>query len=599
MTVVLESRLEAPLDGPLDSQPANPLAAFDASDGSPGREFAKLVAEAKGVEEARRRARAPKEREAQQYVDDARNGRLEQAEALARANPDSPIAFARLAQVLHGIGDVDAAVVAARRAMSVSRGGERGPAEAMALFVVARTLVGAGALEEAEAVLAEIRQPGPWALLSAAIAKSRGDVPAALARLGADDSADAAAFRGYLRLETREPQRALAELRRARKVGGDSPSLLLNLAYAYAWVGSNTKAIRAAHHAARLAPFSMAASFNLASYLRAAGRDREAIEELHRLRREIGEGQPLVAEALAEAYCSIGRDRDALRELRRAEHHHSLAPDAPDLAELRANVALLQWRLGEKSKDALVAAIRQQIEVAGPQVSLVTMLADVAGTPEGVRLARQYYEQLAVEADRDELVPLLIRLRISEGQLESAARLAIEFAMANPLDTAAVRSAVVLQGQILGEYSAAADFGLSALRRAPGDVMLLNNVAFCLILAGRLGEAVTLLSGVRAEDPYLFATRGMAAFAQRELEEGLRWYDDAAAAARKVIVAEGELESFLRLLRANELVAMQELNLVSPRFLEEFGQLVGEPLDWPEDPSFLILRKRLERLPAS
>ncbi|MGW6130808.1 hypothetical protein ACWFNE_12355 [Cellulomonas sp. NPDC055163] len=601
MTATLESRLEASLTGPLDSQPANPLSAFEAEKGWSSPAFNKIVADARGAEDARRRARAPKEREAQQYLDDARRGRIDQARALTTADPNSPVSFARLAQALLGAGNSEEAVVAARQAATLLRTGDRlDAAEAMALFVAARTLVMTGALEEGESLLSKLDEPGPWALLSAAIAKSRGDASLALDRLAADQSADAAAFRGYLWLELRKPQLALAELRRARKLGVDSPSLLVNLAYAYACVGSVSKAIRAAQHAVRLAPHAVEVSFNLASYLRAAGRNIEAIEELRRLRREVGEGEPLVAEALAEAYCTVGRIPDALRELRRAQHHHDLPPDSPALAEVRANTALLQWRLGERTKDALVDVIRQQIKAAGPQVTLVTMLADVSDDHETARLVRQYYEEMVRKSDGgDALTPLLVRLHIAEGELDLAAQLAVEYAEQNPLDAPAVRSALVLQAQILGEYEAAAKSGVAAVRRAPGDVMLRNNVAFCLVLAGRASEAAALLDGIDAEDPYLLATRGMIAFAQRRTEEGSQWYDRAAAVARRLIAAEGESEAFVRLLRAYEVVAMRELKVDSSELLEDVCEAAGRPEDWPEERSFMILKKALRRISPS
>lgn len=599
MTVTLESRLEAPLSGPLDSQPANPLGAFDAVDGRPSREFAQIAAEGRSRDESRRLAPAPREREAQQYLDDVRNARLDQARALTTTNPRSVIAYSRLAQVLLGLGDVEGSIAAGRHAIELhqAEGGEPGPAEAMALFVAARSLVVAGALDEAEALLERLDGRGPWALLSAAIAQSRGDTSLALTRLERDESFDAAAFRGYLRLEANEPQQGLAELRQARRVGSDSPSLLLNLAYAYACVGSIAKAIRSAQHAVRLAPLSTEASFNLASYLRAAGRDADAIKELHRLRREVGEGEPLIASALAEVYFAIGRTSDALRELRRAQHHHDLPLDSPVLAELRANTALLQWKLGEKTRAALVQVVQEQILKAGPQVSLVTMLADLLEGREASRAIRQYYQELVQTTAEDELAPLLVRLRISEGDVEGGARLAIDYANRYPLDRLGVRSAVVLQAQVFGEYSAAADAGLAALRRAPGDSMLRNNVAFCLVLAGRANEAASLFADFRLDDPFLLATRGMIAFAQRKMDEGLEWYDKAAEVARNGIANEEEADAFVRLLRAYEFVSLRELDRDSTQTLEALRQLSGGPESWPAERSYAILRKVLERMP--
>lgn len=602
MTLVTESPFEALLAAPLDAQTANPLEETVRAVGSRHRRDGGQRGssdEQANIEDVRRQARAPREREAQQYVDDERRSRVLQARALTEAAPGSATAWTRLAQALVAAGDVHEAVASARRAVSAppidADRSTQASATSLSQFLAARLLAQWGALDEAEEVLCRLQGSGPWRVLFAAIAEERGDHDLALARLADDTSSEALAFQGYLRIKLNKPQQALRDLRAAQTAGATSPSLLLNQAYAFALLGAPRKAIRAARQAVVLAPCSRHASFNLASYLRASGEYAEAIKELLRLRTHVGEGDPHLAAALADAFSASGRHLDALRELRRAQHHHNLPPDSPRIAELKANTALLEWKGGQKTRGTLLKVIRQQLAQVGPNLPLLLMLADVSGGRQAQVELRRHYEALRAQKPELDTRPLLMRLQLAEGNLEGAADTAVAHAVDNPLDVEAVRGALILQAQIKGDYEVAASAGLAALSRIPGDPMLRNNVAFCLTLAGRASEAMAVLQRQPLDDPYLLATRGLVEFGLGHVSEGLHWYNKAADHAVGAQRDTDETGGFLLLLRIQEALALLQVAPEHPE-AKVLIAAVPAPEAWPDETSYLILRRVAARL---
>jgi len=603
MTITTETPFGALLAGPLESQTANPLESTvpPTEDGSyQGRTWLSAIAlRDRKTEDERRSAREPRAREMQQYLDDERRGRLEQAHSLVESVPDSTVAWARLAQMLLTAGEFDNAAEAARHTikLAVPSSTEFGQHHAVltARFVAARVLAALGWTTDSEDVLAALPGTGPWQVLYAALAEGRGETATALTRLEGGISTEAAAYRGFLLLQLNRPQVALAELRTAQRRGASGPSLLLNLAYGFACVGSPQKAIRAAQQAVVMAPLSRHASFNLASYLRTAGQNMEAVAELRRLQLAIGGGDPQVAAAVANAYSACGMQSDALRELRRAQHHNDFDPRSARLAELRANTALLEWRLGTKSRTNLLKVIRAQIDSVGAHLPLVLMLADVSVRREGYTEVRRLYEDLRTKRQEKELRPLLVRLQLMDGQLDDATETAITYATDNPLDLDAVRGALILQGQIFGEYDQAAKAGLIALRRAPGDLMLRNNVAFCLAWAGRAHEAHEVLRRQKLDDPYLLATRGLVDFGLGRVAAGLAWYDRAEMQAVKILPNADDVADFVGLLRNQESLALQQL---VPGHVATWtlAKSVAPPSGWLEDPRYLILERVASRL---
>ena len=165
-----------------------------------------------------------------------------------------------------------------------------------------------------------------------------------------------------------------------------------------------------------------------------------------------------------------------------------------------------------------------------------------------------------------------------------------------PLAANIAQGSIVLHGQVFGDYENASLAGRRALRRIPGDRMLINNVAFCLTLAGRAREADALFSGERIEGPYLLATRGMIDLGLGKISEGLARYDEAAESARAMIWRTEDAADFIKRLRAQEVLAIHQLHLGEHPGIPEDLMTVRVPKDWRENPDYLVLNRAAERL---
>lgn len=604
MSLALTSPLDTRLAVPLESQTASPSRATVPPTGvtvrTPNHEVAAIRLLAPHLPFRGRTVLDPRQLEEKQYADDERAGILAQARDLADRAHGSEVVWARYAQALLSAGEIDDAIAAAvktlRMASRVSPDADDNVSINTARFVAARVLSAAGNHVDAEAALAKLTGEGPWTALYAALAERRGEHRQALARLGDARSIEALAFRGFLLLQVNEPQLALAQLRAAQRGGSNAPSLLLNMAYAYAMLGSSRKAVRAARQAVVLAPDSRHASFNLASYLRAAGLAGEALAELRRLRAVVGDGDPQVASAIAGAYVACDNPRQALRELRRAKHHNTFGRRSTRYAELVANAALLEWMLGERDRTATLKVVREQLKAAGPQLSLVLMLADIANRTDTAQEIDSLHRQLQVSLPEAELAPLTIRLLLLKGDVTNAARAAVAHADANPLDVDAVRGAIILHGQVFGDYEAAAEMGKRALRRIPADPSLVNNAAFCLALAGHTREADKVLAGHALDNPFLLATRGLVDFGLGKVADGIARYDEAARLIRSKVRHADDAGDFEQLLRTNEVLALFHFGLATHPDVPIELRTALVPARWQCVPGYLLLRKVAERL---
>jgi tetratricopeptide (TPR) repeat protein len=598
------TQLDSPLAAPRESHTANPaffetgissLTPDDAAQAVSAVELHVRTAPFRG-----RKILDPREAEAHQFLEAERAGLVNQAQANVDAAPQSAVAWARLAQTLISLGKAEEAVHAAKAAIARSSGSS-GTIDNdqivnnTARFVAARILATTDNGSEAEKALENLPRSGPWTLLNAALAERNGHYHEAISRLGDDNSNSALAFRGYLLLKLNQADAALRQLRAAARAGKANPSLLLNLAYAYAMIGASSKAIRSAKQAVFLSPRDRNVSFNLVSYLRAAGRLDEAIAELRRLQSVCGAADPEVAAVTADVYAACGDVRRALRELRRAWHHNELNERSTVLAQLAANIALLEWKQGDRTRESAADVIRTQIKRADTDPQLAFMLADISKT-SWVSELRTLYDSLLPQARERDLAPLKIQILLRSGELEDAAKDAISLMNDYPLGANYASGAIVLYAHIFGEYESASEAGKKALRRIPADCTLINNVAFCLTLSGRAGEAWKVLAKADTENPYLLATRGLIDLGLGNVRRGLARYDEAAEFATARTRRPQDASDFQKLLRTQECLAIHQLGLNLHPDIPEDLTVARVPEDWREYPVYLVLNRVAQRL---
>lgn len=560
---------EAQLSSPLDSQPADPTKLMLPSDWGTRRRVIRDPATTKiATEHSAFRGRQVADSAEVARVEEARSAhadRLARADLLVQQSPTAEIAWARRAQALAGEGRVDDAVTSAERALELSAARDPAanwmPERRTAQFIAARILAAAGDIEAAEQALSVIPGKGPWRLLYATLALSRGGAEKALERLGDAESAEALAFRGFLNILLKNYSQAIRDLRQVQRSGNDSPALLMNLAYCLAASGSIRKALRAAKQAVALAPRSRHASFNLISYHLLTGQHSDALAEVQRIAGAVTDKDGLIAAAEADVYLAINELRKALQALRRARHHSEVDARSSRGAELDCNIALLEWRIGSKDKAHVLRTVRKHVLESEPSLSVGLMFAALLKNAALVTELRRYHSSLLERFPPEVVAPLTAELLLLDGAFAEAAACVLDYAIANPLDIRAVRNAIFVYGTITGDFERSAEIGMSALRLAPRDEQLRNNVAYVLVLSGRPAEAEAILRSVDLDTPYLIATRGLVEFGLGNIDAGLDFYDQALANGRAEFADADEFVEFESLLRLHEALALRELGL--------------------------------------
>ena len=159
----------------------------------------------------------------------------------------------------------------------------------------------------------------------------------------------------------REVRRSGARTAAASAIAA-SPSTLINLGYAYAALGSRRKALRTTEVATGLSTGSLGAvaSLNLVAYFIAEGDFDAARSVLDRLEQR----QPHNLRVnLARAYL-LGREGDnlgSLRELRRARSSHGYWASTDERAEIEADVAYLEFRVGKRTRSEALKVLHEQL----------------------------------------------------------------------------------------------------------------------------------------------------------------------------------------------------------------------------------------------
>jgi hypothetical protein len=147
-----------------------------------------------------------------------------------------------------------------------------------------------------------------------------------------------------------------------------------------------------------------------------------------------------------------------------------------------------------------------------------------------------------------------------------------------------------LMTDLVGAYDEAAELGLTALRRSPGQLQLANNTAYALSLAGRTDEALRVLAGLDdlSESVAVTATRALAEWAGGDPAKGIEGYRKARGLAEQ----RGDLA----------LAALVDLNaVIAARQFGYPGDAPREPLlaelntDWFERSDFWIAGQRFKR----
>jgi Flp pilus assembly protein TadD len=455
-------------------------------------------------------------------------GYLLRARAAATAHPYNPVAHARLAQAAQAGGQVEEAIQAARRALDLGLD-ERDPSSVHAAVVVLEAHESGSEL----APLLDDQRNGwlPMNLrLRAAIAA--GEHAAAISILSDPQAADqvspdALSLLTWVHLQRGEFQQAVAAGRRAQAAGATGVTLYANLGYAHAALGQLSKAIKWTRQAQALAPLHRGVGLNLALYLKLAGDHDGALSLLEQLR--VGERtdiQLALAMANVEVYAGDAERARRLLQRVRASSEWALAGTARR-AELEANLALLRWKTGAANAHTTITSMRRALSTTDYEsLSIAYLLANLLLQSEHAPLLAGVIDRLQTRHAPAELEGLRMVLALLEQDAAGAVDFAMKWAQREVLNPSAAAFATYLVSDLDGDYAQAAQIGLRGLSRAPGHMMLINNTAYSLALAGCPERANKLL---RRLDPScdcveVVATRALADLLMGRTERGLEGY---------------------------------------------------------------------------
>lgn len=336
------------------------------------------------------------------------------------------------------------------------------------------------------------------------------------------------AVRGGIHFMLGHNPQAISDLRKAIRLRPDSvqPRNLLGLAELRA--GKASTAERHFREAVRIAPMHEGALPNLVQLLRSQGRWEDVLSEIERYWSP-GSASVVLSQFAGEAaleLCIPRLARTWLEPVRGKGHR------AEQNAALLNNLGVAYMQLGLVPEAGV--AFAEATAAAPTDVSIANrakvLIAQGEAGAAAEWLARVMSETgVAGPATEATLGAALA----AAGDYESAlnvGRRAIERADANE---AVFGLMSYLLTDVEGTYEEAYRVCQEGLRRWPQSLLLRNNMAYALLMAGRVDEAQTLLDSIDWEAlpkdhlAYLTATRGLSEMKRGDIPSGQRLYETA------------------------------------------------------------------------
>jgi Flp pilus assembly protein TadD len=517
-------------------------------------------------------------------------GYLAVARAQAKTASGSATALARLAQAELSAGDVEAAVSAAIEALDQAGDAPDSAAE----FAAVQVLRAGGAAETARAHMgATVSEDEVGRSVRARLAIECDDLDDARALVSGATTFDGLVMGGWLAMRESQYSRAVALFRRATRVVGPTPDVLINTGYSYAALGHPHHAINATRQAQALAPHRRLIAFNLVNFYLAVGNYDAAAGALESLRQHYPDDVE-IALALAHIALRAGDRERAHRILQRARTSTSWV-SAPLIrrAELESNLAVLRWVTGERSLAATRKIVLGQLALSDYQsLPMASLLPGLLPNFSDHEQLATLLERFEAHHDPNTLLFLRVHDAILRRDERAAVSLAEEWAKNHPFSPVAAALAIQLIGALGGESDRAIDLGFDALTRAPADALLVNNLAYALALAGRGREARVVLRKVTTPEPApaLLATRGLVEMVSGNITAGIEGYES----ARELATKQGN-ERLAGLATLNLQLALRRLDSGAVRGLDvDVRGAASLPRSAEDDPAVWLLAKRIE-----
>ncbi|WP_148307887.1 tetratricopeptide repeat protein [Actinoplanes friuliensis] len=511
-----------------------------------------------------------------------RTSAYESAKQFADANANSVTAWARLAQAAHNASLTQSAAEAAIAALKLStvRVSAGTEIDGPAVYSAAAVLAAVGQAATAESYLAQLPATPSIVVLLAALAVERDDFTRAMELIKSVSSSNATALRAWLFLKEGRAQEALHELRSVHRTTSPTPETLANTAFAYAVLGSPTKAVRTARQAVAIAPMDETASFNLVGYYMNVRQFVQAHSELDRLSHARGEDAD-IALARAGIHWDANELDLALGVLQRARAVTNLPASLRASAEVGANIAVLKYLRGDWNIEKALKDIKGQASRAGGRsVNVVMAYLGLLSRTDQVEGVTHLIDQASEWHSAEKLIPARARVLHLQCRFAEEQELVAEWAARSPLNEMAVGLSVYLLGAVEGKYSVAADCGLQALKRLPSSQIVLNNTAYCLAMAGRAREAVSVIHRMEVNRHVPVATAGLVAISMGDVETGLKFYRDAADLAKRELRHEDDRRRVHAILGINQRIILRKMKRSVPAEHQDLLVPLKLPTNW-------------------
>lgn len=502
---------------------------------------------------------------------------------------DSAVAIARLAQAEESATETVAAVATAEQALKLAMAW----GDNTAAFAGAQLLLANGCAVAAYELLRSVEPATPLAEITGKVAVACRRFDDAERLLNGSDSLESLTLRGWLALERRRPQEAIRHLRRAVRLHGATPAVLTNIGFAHAQLGELTKAIRETTQALALAPGDHTIAFNLVTFQAATGSVAGAFAVLDGLEK-IYPADIELALARADVFLRFGDRRSAHQVLQRARTSMGMASASSSArAELDANLAFLRWLTGRRDSVTTRQVVLEQLQLVDYQsLPIAGLLPPLLQQSADAELVESLVEHMEVLHPASDLFFLKVHHALVCRDVPRVVELAQAWVKHDPLNPLAASIAVQLTADLADDLPTAIEIGRRALRRAPADPALLNNVAYALARGGQLGEARELLKHVSFDNNVaLTATRALIDLLSGSVEAGLEGYrrsQDLAFEQNNLTLA--------WLVQAYCTLALQQ---VDPQLPLSYGTTVPDRLILPangeEDVNVWIVRQRVKR----
>jgi len=244
-------------------------------------------------------------------------------------------------------------------------------------------------------------------------------------------------------------------------------------------------------------------------------------------------------------------------------------------AELDANLAFLRWITGRRDNATTRQALLDQLQLVDYEsLPIAGLLPPLLQRSTDLEVVESLLRQLEGLHPATELFFLRVHHALVCRDAPKVVELAQAWVEHDPLNPLAASIAVQLTADLADDVSTAIEIGRRALRRAPADPALLNNVAYALARGRQLEEARKLLKHVSFDDHVaLTATRALIDLLSGSIEAGSEGYRRA-----QDMAFERNHPTLVWLVQAYHTLALRQMD---PELLFSYGTTVPDSLVLP------------------